>query len=74
MIGLRVSWKRPASVLRGHPPMTDAFRFGTVGNPLSTPAKPGGTVGGILRTAELGLDCLELAWVRSVRISPPRLP
>jgi len=49
--------------------MTPAFRFGTVGSPLSTPAKPGGTVGGIRRTAELGLDCLELAWVRSVRIS-----
>jgi deoxyribonuclease-4 len=46
-----------------------SFRFGTVGSPRSTPAKPGGTVGGILRAAELGLDCLELAWVRSVRIS-----
>jgi deoxyribonuclease IV len=50
--------------------MTTAFRFGTVGSPLSTPSKPGGTVGGILRAVELGLDCLELAWVRSVRISP----
>ncbi|MGB7539560.1 MAG: TIM barrel protein [Anaerolineales bacterium] len=50
--------------------MASTIRFGTVGSPLSTPAKPGGTVGGILRTAELGLDCLELAWVRSVRISP----
>ncbi len=50
--------------------MTSEIRFGTVGSPLSTPAKPGGTVGGIARTAELGLDCLELAWVRSVRISP----
>jgi deoxyribonuclease-4 len=50
--------------------MTTAFRFGTVGSPLSTPARPGGTVGGILRTAALGLDCLELAWVRSVRVSP----
>jgi deoxyribonuclease-4 len=50
--------------------MTTAFRFGTVGSPLSTPSKPGGTIGGILRAVELGLDCLELAWVRSVRISP----
>ena len=50
--------------------MGSAFRFGTVGSPLSTPPKPGGTVGGIRRTAELGLDALELAWVRSVRISP----
>jgi deoxyribonuclease-4 len=50
--------------------MASTILFGTVGSPLSTPAKPGGTVGGILRIAELGLDCLELAWVRSVRISP----
>jgi deoxyribonuclease-4 len=50
--------------------MADSFRFGTVGSPLSTPPKPGGTIGGIRRMAELGLDALELAWVRSVRISP----
>ena len=50
--------------------MESKFRFGTVGSPLSTPPKPGGTVGGIRRIAELGLDALELAWVRSVRISP----
>ncbi|MGA2112181.1 MAG: TIM barrel protein [Anaerolineales bacterium] len=49
--------------------MKDAFRFGTVGSPHSTPKKPGGTVGGILRTAELGLGALELAWVQSVRVS-----
>ncbi len=52
--------------------MESIIRFGTVGSPLSTPPKPGGTVGGIIRTAELGLDCLELAWVRSVRISPAK--
>jgi deoxyribonuclease-4 len=46
-----------------------SFLFGTVGSPLSTPAKPGGTVGGIVRTAELGLGALELAWVQSVRVS-----
>ncbi len=50
--------------------METRFHFGTVGSPLSTPAKPGGTVGGIQRIATLGLDALELAWVRSVRISP----
>jgi deoxyribonuclease-4 len=50
--------------------MTSTFRFGTVGSPLSSPKKPGGTVGGIIRTAELGLDCLELAWVGSVRVTP----
>ncbi len=49
--------------------MTLSFRFGTVGNPLSTPKKPGGSVGGVLRLAELGLDALELGWVRSVRVS-----
>jgi len=45
------------------------FRFGTVGSPLSTPKKPGGSVGGVLRSAELGLHALELGWVRSVRVS-----
>jgi deoxyribonuclease-4 len=50
--------------------MAAIFHFGTVGSPISTPPKPGGTVGGIQRIADLGLDALELAWVRSVRISP----
>jgi deoxyribonuclease-4 len=45
------------------------FLFGTVGAPLSTPKNPGGTVGGIARTAALGLGALELAWVQSVRVS-----
>ncbi|MEA3440329.1 MAG: TIM barrel protein [Chloroflexota bacterium] len=49
--------------------MNSSFRFGTVGSPKSTPNKPGGTVGGILRTAELGLNALELGWVRAVRVS-----
>lgn len=43
------------------------FRFGTVGSPLSTPKKPGGSAGGVQRAAELGLNALELAWVQSVR-------
>lgn len=46
-----------------------SFRFGTVGSPISTPKKPGGSVGGILRIAELDLSALELGWVRSVRVS-----
>ena len=46
-----------------------AFRFGTVGSPLSTPKKPGGSVGAIQRLAELGLDALELGWVQSVRVT-----
>jgi deoxyribonuclease-4 len=46
----------------------DAFVFGTVGSPYSTPPKPGGSIGAIQRLAELGLYALELGWVRSVRI------
>ena len=49
--------------------MSDHFIFGTVGSPISTPKKPGGTPGGILRLRELKLDTLELAWVQSVRVS-----
>jgi deoxyribonuclease-4 len=46
-----------------------SFSFGTVGSPKSTPKKPGGSVGGVIHSAELGLYCLELGWVRSVRVS-----
>ena len=46
------------------------FRFGTVGSPISAPAKPGGSVGAILRSAELSLGALELGWVRAVRVTP----
>ena len=49
--------------------MPDSFRFGTVGAPLSTPKKPGGSVGAILRSKELGLEALELGWVRAVRVT-----
>jgi deoxyribonuclease IV len=45
------------------------FRFGTVGSPISTPKKPGGSIGAIGRIRELGLDALELGWVNSVRVS-----
>jgi deoxyribonuclease-4 len=45
------------------------FRFGTVGSPISTPKKPGGSVGAIIRLKEIGLDALELGWVRAVRVS-----
>jgi deoxyribonuclease IV len=48
---------------------SQSFRFGTVGAPTSTPKKPGGSVGAIQRSAELGLFGLELGWVHSVRIS-----
>jgi len=48
---------------------TSDFLFGTVGSPKSTPKKPGGSVGAILRLKELDLDALELGWVQSVRVS-----
>jgi deoxyribonuclease IV len=46
-----------------------SFRFGTVGAPISTPKKPGGSVGAAIRSAELELYGLELGWVRAVRVS-----
>ena len=49
--------------------MAISFEFGTVGSPISTPKKPGGSVGAVLQTRSLGLSALELGWVRSVRVS-----
>jgi deoxyribonuclease-4 len=49
-----------------HKPLS--FLFGTVGSPVATPPTPGGSIGGIQYAASLGLDALELAWVRGVRI------
>jgi deoxyribonuclease-4 len=46
-----------------------SFRFGTVSAPISTPKKPGGSVGAILRLAELDLKALELGWVRAVQVT-----
>lgn len=48
---------------------TPHFTFGTVGSPISTPKKPGGSVGAIIRSAELDLYALELGWVQSVRVT-----
>jgi deoxyribonuclease IV len=45
-----------------------SFKFGTVGSPAATPARPGGTVGGIQYAASIGLEALELAWVNGVRV------
>jgi deoxyribonuclease IV len=50
--------------------MTSNFLFGTVGAPLSTPKKPGGSVGAVQQIAALGLETFELGWVQSVRVSP----
>ena len=49
--------------------MKNAFHIGTVGSPISTPPKPGGSVGAIQQLAQLGLDTLELGWVQSVRVT-----
>lgn len=49
--------------------MGSSFQFGTVGSPLGTPKKPGGSVGAIRFSKSLGLETLELGWVRSVRVS-----
>ncbi len=49
--------------------MKAQFRFGTVGSPKSTPKKPGGSVGAVQQIEALGLNALELGWVRSVRVS-----
>jgi deoxyribonuclease-4 len=45
------------------------FLFGTVGSPISTPKKPGGSVGAIQTLSSLGLFAFELGWVQSVRVS-----
>jgi len=49
--------------------MPPNFAFGTVGSPMSTPKKPGGSVGALIRSAELGLTALELGWVRSINVT-----
>ncbi len=49
--------------------MTASFRFGTVGSPLGTPKKPGGSVGAIQFSRSVGLSALELGWVQAVRVS-----
>ena len=49
--------------------MTLSFQFGTVGSPLGTPKRPGGSVGAIEFSKSLGLDAFELGWVQSVRVT-----
>ena len=58
---------RAVSVLPVRTPGRLMLRFGTSGIPR-TSAKPG-TVHGIRRARELGLDHLEMAWVNGVRMS-----
>ncbi len=49
--------------------MTLSFQFGTVGSPINTPKKPGGSVGAIEFSKSIGLSALELGWVQSVRVT-----
>lgn len=49
--------------------MENKFHFGTVGSPISTPKKPGGSVGAVRQISSLGLDAFELGWVQSVRVT-----
>jgi len=49
--------------------MALSFQFGTVGSPLGTPKKPGGSVGAIEFSNSIGLNTLELGWVQSVRVT-----
>jgi deoxyribonuclease IV len=49
--------------------MTLSFQFGTVGSPIGTPKKPGGSVGAIEFSRSIGLNTLELGWVQSVRVT-----
>jgi len=49
--------------------MALSFIFGTVGSPIGTPKKPGGSVGAIEFSSSIGLHALELGWVQSVRVT-----
>lgn len=49
--------------------MALSFQFGTVGAPIGTPKKPGGSVGAIEFSKSVGLNTFELGWVQSVRVT-----
>lgn len=49
--------------------MTLSFKFGTVGSPMGTPKKPGGSIGAIEFSKSIGLEAFELGWVQSVRVT-----
>lgn len=49
--------------------MALSFSFGTVGSPIGTPKKPGGSVGAIEFSKSIGLTAFELGWVQSVRVT-----
>src|SRR5512146_2506631 len=49
--------------------MALSFQFGTVGSPIGTPKKPGGSVGALQCSKSVGLPALELGLVQSARVS-----
>ena len=49
--------------------MALSFQFGTVGSPIGTPKRPGGSVGAIEFSKSIGLNTFELGWVQSVRVT-----
>ncbi len=49
--------------------MTLSFKFGTVGSPIGTPKKPGGSVGAIEFSKSNGLEAFELGRVQAVRVT-----
>ena len=49
--------------------MALSFQFGTVGAPIGTPKKPGGSVGAIEFSKSIRLNTFELGWVQSVRVT-----
>src|SRR5687768_78248 len=63
----RIQTPKPATFNGGT--MTLSFQFGTVGSPLATPKKPGGSVGAIEFSKSIGLNTFELGWVQSVRVT-----
>ena len=48
------------------------LRFAVAGAPLSTPG-PGGSLKGLVRAHELGINAMELEWVQSVPVNPERM-
>lgn len=71
MFGMLLSYVRDVTkfLMPAKPNRTPRFIFGTVGSPLGTPKRPGGSPGALEHIRALGLGALELGWVQSVRVS-----
>ena len=50
--------------------MTLSFRFGTVGSPISTPKKPGGSIGAVMPSALVHLANASYRLGRTLRFDP----